>query len=507
MDADHPIALRLRAARESRVRYGRAYLTIARWGGLSEGDLGKATVAFERGELDAEGLCWTFARCRVISHTPSFSWDGAKLGRILSLVAAASTDPEFSSFEVEAIAATLVAEARDERVRAKKARENLRRSMRSFAGIALDSRQSAMQSVLGRATRDLSFLGTAKIPTLAVDIQRINHFGVLGAKAFDAAQVVPSARFAGGTDLVAKPPTFSAQFAITSGLDQALDLLGKSAVQRFSEQMAPLNFSAMPWAQGFATDWAKQGYFQRVLERVIKPTDWSAPHTALLGSLPDYGSWLKSFTRSLPPNWRELEDKEIDQITALMAQTGLCLAWAPRPEIIREVLNAGDHAGRCSVLEANSSQIIEDIEGVLEGVERDDLAPTVEACREAISTYRDGHPQPAISYATSALTDLVHGFLGAQSFKVVRKIFADVDPRNDVGFADFPLFAVGKAWVRVLDHMKNAGDGFNRNLTSHRIGDHYSEANLLAVLLLLAGLLRELEKVGNRHDARQLEAA
>lgn len=65
--------------------------------------------------------------------------------------------------------------------------------------------------------------------------------------------------------------------------------------------------------------------------------------------------------------------------------------------------------------------------------------------------------------------------------------------------ADFPLFAVGRAWVHVNEKFEgNPDPGYNRNRTLHLIGPHYSESNLLAVLMLLTGLLRELQRVERR---------
>lgn len=85
--------------------------------------------------------------------------------------------------------------------------------------------------------------------------------------------------------------------------------------------------------------------------------------------------------------------------------------------------------------------------------------------------------------------------------------FRNKDPLHDVGYAVFPFYAVGHALARTLDRFKDAGEGFNRNLTQHRIGMPHTEPNLLMVLLLLAGLLREVERLLNRHDAREEAAA
>lgn len=90
--------------------------------------------------------------------------------------------------------------------------------------------------------------------------------------------------------------------------------------------------------------------------------------------------------------------------------------------------------------------------------------------------------------------------MGWESFGEVKRNFRGKDPLHDVGYQDFPLFAVGHALARTLDRFKDAGDGFNRNLTQHRIGSPHNEPNLLMVILLLGGLVREVERVLNRHE-------
>jgi hypothetical protein len=44
--------------------------------------------------------------------------------------------------------------------------------------------------------------------------------------------------------------------------------------------------------------------------------------------------------------------------------------------------------------------------------------------------------------------------------------------------ADFPLFCVGRVWVRALDRFENHPDSaYNRKQDFHLIGHHYGEAD------------------------------
>jgi hypothetical protein len=90
--------LRLRAT--CKKRYGRATLTIRRWGGLDEllGDspLADRVNAFRAGEIAADDVAWAFVRARVKAHSPSFEWKTADLGKLIALVTDCSEEPKLS---------------------------------------------------------------------------------------------------------------------------------------------------------------------------------------------------------------------------------------------------------------------------------------------------------------------------------------------------------------------------------------------------------------------------
>ncbi|GIK83208.1 MAG: hypothetical protein BroJett024_43130 [Alphaproteobacteria bacterium] len=244
-------------------------------------------------------------------------------------------------------------------------------------------------------------------------------------------------------------------------------------------------------------------------------------HSQLLKGLPQLNSALLSvegigerlqelaerLKEQLPENWRELETQELLDVVELMKTEGLCLAWAPRTEIVRELANAGSAEQRAEILIRNRTEIITDIEQVLAEIEHPELAAHVEATREAIATYEGEHRSPAQSYAATTISDLVYDTFGAKSFAAAKKKFRATDPIYDVGMSQLPLAAVGWSLAYALDRFSDAGPGFNRNLTLHFLGPHYSEANLLMSLLLLAGFLPELEILLEQRERRQLAVA
>lgn len=445
-----------------RVRFGRATLTIAQRGVIAIGTLGDAVRNYEGGKLTADELCECFVRMRIKEHSPSFSWERADQSRILKLVVDLSEEPLFESAEPKIVADCLVSAAAKEREVLTSGTKRLRRSF------------GAAYPQVG------DIAGIGKISSFQDSLKRLDVAGNLGKTMGLGRSILNSPAF---SDQVR--PQFEAMRGIQqiAGFDE--DELNRISGLAGFKAINPKIFETAGW-----------------LRKLPDPAPW------LRGLQEKFGPMLEGLKLALPANWRELKSDEVKQVVELMKADGLNLAWAPRPEILRHLIAAESHEARCGVLVDHREEILEDVEQVLEMVERSDLAPIVAAGFEAIKTYRAGHPAPAQTYAAAVIGEVIHGTLGYETFGEVKRQFRDKDPLHDVGYRDFPLFAVGRALARTLDRFKDAGDGFNRNLTQHRIGPPHTEPNLLTVLLLLAGLLLEVERVLNRHDAReQSEAA
>jgi hypothetical protein len=396
---------------------------------------------------------------RVQEHSPSFSWDEADPARVLGLVVEVSEEPRFKSADVEHVADRLVAAAVDERQALQESAKRLRGTLRE------------------NYPKITNLVGIGRMPWLQDSLKRLHEAGDLRKKL--------------GLDRVG--PQLDAMHGFRAiGVDKDR-LRGLGSIVGFDQG----EFKRLSALAGFKAIDPKLFETAGWVRRLPDPAPW------LRGLQEQIGASLEALKLGLPGNWRELTSEEMRKTVDLMKAEGLSLAWAPRPEILRRLIAADSHEARCEILLEHREEIVEDVEQVLSEIQRSDLGSIVTAGFEAIKTYRDGHPAPAQTYAAAVIGEVIHGPLGYETFGEVKQQFRDTDPVHDVGYRDFPLFAVGRALARTLDRFKDAGDGFNRNLTQHRIGAPHSEANLLMVLLLLAGLLREVERVLDRHDARE----
>jgi len=450
--------IRIQGPATTRLRYGRATLTVAVEGGLLLKDL-EAVTDYERGELTAEELCDRFVRGRVRQHSPTFDWAEADPQRVRDLVLGASRVPRFASADPEVVADELVVMAREDLEALKETTRKLIDAVAPKVKIEKIFGTNNLDAVLGRT----GLAGT-------IDVGKLDVGNITGPK---QRKMLDS--FLGNDfykDAVRKLGLFGQQANPVLGNLRSFGMAG----------IDPKLFEAPAW-----------------MRRLPDTAPW------LKGIEKQFGSLLESMKEALPPNWRELEPEEHRGIVQLMQAEGLNLAWAPRAEILRKLLTATSHAERCEILGAHRDEIIDDVEQVLGRIERDDLRPVAEAGFVAIRAYGAGYAGPAQTYAAAAIGHVLHGPLGYSSFSMAIKTFRSKDPMHDVGYQDFPLFAVGHALARALDRIKDAGDGFNRNVTLHGIGDGHNEPNLLMVLLLLAGLLAEVERELDRHDAWQTD--
>jgi hypothetical protein len=540
-DKRDPIAIfrQLREAQRIDVRYGRARLTVFRFGGFTEGDLGAAVKRFERGEIDAESLSWVFVRSRVVQHTPSFSWEDAELPLLLDRVVGVSTEPVFEASSPEDVAEVLVEGA----WAAREVREELRKSTALLGrkisdqygfGSGLSPMVASMQRAIGG--RFGTFVKAQGIPGLTPKVSDVIG-GANRPAMFNASKMIQD---------TVKFQSKSAKFDALVPF-KATEVVGKAIKANFGTD----GFDALRLAgaegkfPSFMRDGMAADLFGRrspTFARVIDPTLFDTSFKSVIGrdqrfGLADFSAgtafsktikahggptlfrgvgeqftrinkeWLRRLREAYPSNWHDLERAEVDQVEKLMLDPGICLAWVPRTEILHEILEAEDEDGRTAVLERRSADIVVDVEEVLDEVTLPKLATIVDYAVKAIAAHKDGHTEAALSLAAATLSSIVHDFMGEENFGPVREIFAGVDPHNDVDIQEFAFHMVGKIWVKANQRFEgNADPGFNRNRTLHLVGEHYSEANLIAVLMLLAGLCRELERFEFQDEASESEA-
>jgi len=157
-----------RARATCKKRYGRASLTIRRWGGLgsliSESDLVKKLDGYRAGETSAEDVAWACVRERVEKHSPTFSWRKADLERLIVLVSECSGSPHIEARTPEELAEALVKAQDDEREQMRKLAQQLSRSMAGVANVSRLFAQSPLTQWAEQQQRTMRILSRSFAP-------------------------------------------------------------------------------------------------------------------------------------------------------------------------------------------------------------------------------------------------------------------------------------------------------------------------------------------------------
>jgi hypothetical protein len=194
--------------------------------------------------------------------------------------------------------------------------------------------------------------------------------------------------------------------------------------------------------------------------------------------------------RMLPPNWYELRTAQISRVKQLMAETGLCLAWVPRPEIVAELLVAENKNERDRVLLERAPEILDDLDCALELVDQSQLQAVRTGAERAVDAFRSGHESAAQALCVPLLSQLIEGHF--QSFRQARKRLGaaeDPDPRA----ARSALVESVLAASICISYDLPPDGGFNRHTSAHRFDlEQFTPAHAIAAMMLTVGVLREL---------------
>lgn len=207
---------------------------------------------------------------------------------------------------------------------------------------------------------------------------------------------------------------------------------------------------------------------------------------------------------STPDNWHDLDSAEhnvIDLVTA----SGICLVWAPRADILRQLLAEPDNTQRIELLGQAFDIIVEDSQAVLRTVTAvDDVeghAAALAFASEALAAAADGHVHAAQALATAGLGAVVHeiwrypmrGGLG--------------EARRDFSARDLDKAAVeALKWTliqlctaKALKSTTEGTAGYNRHGTQHGVRCYFSAGSASEGLLLLVAWVKEISWLHERY--------
>jgi hypothetical protein len=216
----------------------------------------------------------------------------------------------------------------------------------------------------------------------------------------------------------------------------------------------------------------------------------------------DLTPWVEAWKRAQPPNWRNL-DGETAAILTLMRETGWCLVWSPRAEVIRRLLDTPDLQARERILLESNFLVLEDLRASLADSSRPELADHRTAASRAIDAFADGHFEAAQALVASDISALTNGLLCMDFAKAKGEMAGEP---MDSSLTEFRTTAVldmvSRSFQKYYAHLGDpVPKAFSRHATAHSISPRQlTEVNSLASLLLLVAFIRELDLLLEAED-------
>jgi hypothetical protein len=195
-----------------------------------------------------------------------------------------------------------------------------------------------------------------------------------------------------------------------------------------------------------------------------------------------YEQWAES----LPHNWRNLAMPELEAVARTMESTGWVLAWVPREEVLRELIDAQDRRDAIGRLLTHQDDVLDDLKKELGEVTDASLTDPSVALHQGVRSYEWGHAFPAQAIAAIVLTSLITQQLEANDLEASPLL---TFRRNSLLRAGGT--ALNSYWPSPEDPVPSL---FNPYATAHRFDlTHFNQTNALAGLMLGVSFLRDLQ--------------
>jgi hypothetical protein len=274
--------------------------------------------------------------------------------------------------------------------------------------------------------------------------------------------------------------------------------------QQLSDAVRPLTsfLNNSVWAEQVNSLVDAQVALSKQLNDAVRPLAWLINSSATLDlqkalSGIDF-SWVEeSLRNALPPNWRDLgHSSRLDQVLAIMDETGWCLVWCPRGELIEQLVDAPDVDARTAILLNAQELVLEDLRECLADTDGEEIADHRDAAWRAIDAFASGHDAAAQALAASDLSALINGTLGLSFHGAEQRLQGDPMEASINAFREQAVFNMVS--LSLQRYYADRGDpvpaSFSRHATAHSISnEQYTKINSLAALLLLVAFIKELD--------------
>jgi hypothetical protein len=245
---------------------------------------------------------------------------------------------------------------------------------------------------------------------------------------------------------------------------------------------------------------------------------WVEQNSLLIKQIPELAAraseaarqFREAFVAALPPNWSGLSMDEVFQVIHMIEATGFSVVWAPREEIVRELLVADPSARDALVLERKDA-ICDDLDALMGRGFHRRLRDIPNGVRAALAAYRGGYIEAAQALATVLLTSLIHGPLRIKSHATARDNFGRKYP-TDATIEQLRLASITLAAAAALEDfnpmsMSPRHTRYNRHASAHSyLREQYNDLASLTALMLVVSLVCECDYWLQNYDGMPTDA-
>ncbi|MGW7150367.1 hypothetical protein ACWGIY_39895 [Streptomyces sp. NPDC054878] len=210
----------------------------------------------------------------------------------------------------------------------------------------------------------------------------------------------------------------------------------------------------------------------------------------------------------LPENLHKTEVTSWLWLLRISVKDGVCLAWAPRAELIEDLMVLKTTRQRHRLLIDRRSDVVDDVEESLAHVDHPALSDDVHFTLEAATCVRSGHDAAAQALLGNLLDTLMrrHGhawlqghfpqaqFTGTGSHKMVAGALGTRSGAGDFKVLMLAPYLVVSAMKNMFLNSVGRQDTFNRHLGAHNASvNSYRSEFAMGALLTVQALLRQLD--------------
>jgi hypothetical protein len=241
---------------------------------------------------------------------------------------------------------------------------------------------------------------------------------------------------------------------------------------------------------------------QSIIEHLAKNIDLGAisQYTTLAEQFRvQQASWFKNIIPNLdklkaafwPPNLRDIEGLDLDDVEAVVMFDGIGLYNVPRQSIATALIRADSVQKRREVLGRRWKAISSDCREAMESCESEALATYVATAIAALDALDAGHTRAAQALVGSLTDALLTDYLGDERYLYTpNKKTKNSDAYKEFGIRKF--IALAPMWQAYQQFWARNGDAvpsnFNRNATAHTVnGRQFNRRNTVQGLLFVCG--------------------